>query len=214
MPTQKLLILGSRIFAEEVADLASDVPGIEVAGFIENQDRQRSASPLLGLPVYWIDELTRLAKDHLVISGIGTTHRIHYIDEVQKYHARFATLVHPTARVSRTSTVGEGSILNVGSIIAAHSVLGNHVIVNRAALIGHHVAIGDCVTIGPGANIAGKCNIGNGAYISMSAVVIDRITIGENSIVGAGAVVTKDVPANVQVVGIPARIVKEGITGR
>jgi len=214
MPTQKLLILGSRIFAEEVADLANDVPGVEVAGFIENQERDRCASLLLGLPVYWIDELSRLAADHLVLSGIGTTQRKHYIEEVQKHHARFATLAHPTARVSRTSTVGEGSILSVGSIIAAHTTLGKHVIVNRAALIGHHTTIGECVTIGPGANIAGKCNIGPGAYISMSAVVIDRITIGENSIVGAGAVVTKDVPANVQVVGIPARIVKEGVTGR
>ncbi len=53
--------------------------------------------------------------------------------------------------------------------------------------------------------MAASCRIG------MGAIVIDHINIGANSVVGAGAVVTKDVPANVQVVGMPARIVKENI---
>ena len=70
------------------------------------------------------------------------------------------------------------------------------------------------MTIAPGANIAGKCVVEDGCYISMGAVIIDRVRIGANSVVGAGAVVTKDVPANVQVVGIPARVVKEGVHGR
>lgn len=214
MPDQKLLILGSRIFAEEIADLVSDLSGFQVTGFIENQDRQRCASLLLGLPVYWVDELAHLAADHLVICGLGTTHRKHYVEQVKSLDARFATLVHPMARVSRTSILGEGSIVSVGSIIAAHTTVGKHVIINRGALIGHHTVIGDCVTIGPGANVAGKCNIADGVYIAMSAVVIDRITIGKNSVVGAGAVVTKDVPPNVQVVGIPARIVKQEVMGR
>jgi acetyltransferase-like isoleucine patch superfamily enzyme len=76
-------------------------------------------------------------------------------------------------------------------------------------LIGHHVQIGDYTTISPGANIAGKCLIGNLCYIGMGAIILDGITIGDNSIVGAGAVVTKDVPERVQVVGVPARIVKQ-----
>jgi acetyltransferase EpsM len=53
-----------------------------------------------------------------------------------------------------------------------------------------------------------------GCYVAMGAVIIDRVRIGANSVVGAGAVVTKDVPPNVQVVGAPARIVKEGVVGR
>jgi acetyltransferase-like isoleucine patch superfamily enzyme len=48
----------------------------------------------------------------------------------------------------------------------------------------------------------------------MGAVVIDHITIGSHSVIGAGAVVTKDVPDHVLVVGVPARIVKEGIAGK
>lgn len=48
----------------------------------------------------------------------------------------------------------------------------------------------------------------------MGATVVDRLTIGVESIVGAGAVVVEDVPPNVQVVGVPARITKRGIEGR
>ena len=48
----------------------------------------------------------------------------------------------------------------------------------------------------------------------MGALVLDRISVGSHSIVGAGAVVTKDVPDNVQVVGAPAKIVNENIEGK
>ena len=58
------------------------------------------------------------------------------------------------------------------------------------------------------------CVVGRAAYIAMGAIVTDRITIGEESVVAAGAVVVEDVPPNVQVVGVPARIVKRDVQGR
>jgi acetyltransferase EpsM len=86
--------------------------------------------------------------------------------------------------------------------------------VNRGVLIGHHTRIGDYVTLSPGANVAGCVEVGDGAYVGMGATVLDRISIGSHSIVGAGAVVTRDVPEKVQVQGVPARVVKEGVEGR
>lgn len=209
-----LLLLGSRIFAEEVADLASEIPGFRVAGFVENLEPERCRRALHGLPVHWVDELSRLADDHVAVCALGTTQRSRFIDQASAHGVRFATLVHPRARVSSTSAVGEGSIVSAGVIVAAHTHIGRHVILNRGALVGHHTEIGDYVTVGPGANIAGKCRIGTGTYVAIGAVVIDRISIGSHSVIGAGAVVNKDVPDHVQVVGVPARIVKENVTGR
>lgn len=209
----KLLILGARIFAEEIADLVTDTPNIEVAGFVENMDQERCNEPLLGKPVHWISELDKFQNCKL-ISGIGTTKRRGYIEQVTPYGLAFATLVHPMARLSSSSKIGEGTILSVGATVASHTRIGRHVIVNRGALIGHHTQIGDYVTIGPGVNIAGKCEIGEGSYIAMGAIVIDRVKVGCNAVVGAGSVVTKDVPDNVLVMGVPARIVKENIEGR
>jgi acetyltransferase EpsM len=212
--TVKLLILGAQIFAEEVADLAEETPGLEVEGFIENLNPDRCHAHLLGKPVLWVTELGNLEENCHLLCGIGTNRRREYVEQVKPYNLPFATLIHPSARISQTSNVGTGGIISVNAVIAAHSSLGVHAIVNRGVLIGHHTQIGDYVTISPGANIAGKCVVEDGCYISMGAVIIDRVRIGANSVVGAGAVVTKDVPANVQVVGIPARVVKEGVHGR
>ncbi len=209
----RLLILGTRTFAEEVADLAASIPGMQVAGFVENLDPERCRRPLEGLPVYWIDDVASLADSHLAVCALSTTLRNRFVEQAARMGLAFATLKHPTAIVSPRSDVGEGGILNAACVIGSHSVLGPHVIVNRGALIGHHTTIGAFSSIQPGANVAGACSIGEAAYIGMGAIVLDHITIGAHAVVGAGAVVTRDVPAHAQVVGIPARVVKENIEG-
>lgn len=213
-PSQRLLICGTRTLAAEVADLASEIPGVQVVGFVENMDRTRCDEPFDGLPVHWVDDLPKLAADHVAVVALATTHRSRFTEQVAQAEMRFATLVHPTARVSSRSTLGEGSIVSVGAIIAAHTQIGRHVFINRAALIGHHATIGDHVSVMPGANVAGNTQIGDATYIGLGAIVIDNLKIGSHAIVGAGAVVTKDVPDRVQVMGVPARIVKENVAGK
>jgi hypothetical protein len=209
-----LLILGTHMLALEMADLISEMAGWRVEGFVENLDRERCSNAIEGLPVHWIDVIERFAGTHHAICGISTTHRTHFIEQASAKGIPFATLVHPTARVSRKSHVGEGTFVSAGVIVAAYTTLGSHVFVNRGALIGHHTTIGDHVTIQPGANVAGACRVGDRTYIGMAAVVLDRIKIGTQSVVGAGSVVTADVPDRVQVLGVPARVVKESIDGK
>jgi acetyltransferase EpsM len=208
------LILGTRTFSEEVADLAAAVPGVRVAGFVENMERSRCDQPLEGLPVYWIDEIAPLAGSHRAICALSTTFRSRFVYQAAEMGMRFATLVHPSAVVSPQTEIGEGCVIGPGSVIGSHSRLGSHVIVNRGALIGHHTAIESFCSIQPGANIAGACSIGEATYIGMGAIIIDHLSVGSHSVVGSGAVVVRDVPAHVQVLGMPARIVKENIAGK
>ena len=210
----KLLICGTRTLAAEVADLASEIPGVEVCGFVENMDRTRCEQPFEGKPVYWVDDVAKMADSNVAVCALATTHRSRFTAQMEALGMRFATLVHPTARISPRSTLGEGCVISVGVIVAAHTHLGRHVFVNRGALIGHHTKVGDHASIMPGANVAGNCVVGEAAYVGMSAVVIDNLKVGAHSIVGAGAVVTRDVPDNVQVVGVPAKIVKENVAGK
>ncbi len=212
--TQKLLILGTRTFAVEVADLIGDIEGVEVAGFVENMQRQRCKDTLEDLPIFWIDELNKLVSGHSFVCGLSTTKRSLFTDQAASLGARFTTLVHPTSRISKSSSLEKGCIVSTGAIVGSHSHLGYHVILNRGCLIGHHTEIGNYVSIQPGANIAGACQINDAAYIGMGAVVIDHVTVGKNSVVAAGAVVTKDVPDNVLVAGIPAKVKKENIEGK
>lgn len=211
---RRLLILGTRTLAEEIADLATEIPEIRHVGYVENMEQSKAGGDIGGLPVHWVEEVSEMSGNHWAVCGLATTHRGRFVEQVAATGLRFTTLVHPSSRISTRSSIGEGTILSVNTVIAAHTTLGRHVLVNRGALIGHHTEIGDYVSIQPGANIAGLCRMGTGTYIGMGAVVIDGISIGAHSVVGAGAVVTKDVPDNVLVVGVPARVVKEGIAGK
>lgn len=211
---QPVVILGARIFAAEVADLISDAPQFQLAGFVENYERERCRQTLEDLPVFWVDELPRLAATHRAVCAISTSARRGFIEQARECGLKFFTFVHPTARVSSRSTPGAGCIVSAGVIVGTNARLGEHVILNRGALIGHDTVIGDLANVSPGANIAGCCKIGERAFIGMGAVVLDRITVGEGAIVGAGAVVTRDVPPHTQVIGVPARVVAENIEAR
>jgi len=210
---QKLLILGTGFFAQEVRVLAQETSQFEVEAFVENWKIENCEKTLVGLPIRWVDHIADLVPSHRVICALGTTHRDGFIKQAYELGFQFATIVHPTAHIPAESSIGEGSILGVGSVVAAYTSIGRHVQVNRGCLIGHHTAIADFCTISPGANIAGSVNIGEGTYVGMGAIVLDHITIGNRCVVGAGAVVTRDVPDRVQVTGIPAKITKENIDG-
>jgi acetyltransferase EpsM len=213
MTAIRVLVLGTSLFAQEIADVAADCDGVTVEGFVENLDRSKCEETLGGLPVRWIDDVPS-AEDVRVVCGLGTTQRVAFTRQAEEAGLRFATIVHPTAHVSPTATVGEGSIVGAGVVVGSHTTLGRHVILNRGVLIGHHTEIRDHVSVQAGANVAGSCIVGRRTFVGMGALVLDHVDVGELSVVGAGAVVTRDVPDRVQVMGIPARVVKEGVDGK
>jgi len=207
-----LLICGTRSFALEIADVASEISGYRVAGFVENLDRARCDELLEGLPVHWIEDIAPLAASHVAVCALATTKRRRFTKEVDELGIEFATLVHPSASVSSRSSIEAGTIASVRVVVAAHTTIGRHVLLYRGVLVGHHTVIGDHVSLLPGANVAGNCVIGEGAFIGMGALVLDNLTVGRDCVVGAGSVVTKDVPDGAQVMGVPARVVP-GVTG-
>lgn len=211
---QPLLICGTRSFAAEVADLVSEIPELELTGFVENMDRARCEAPFEGMPVHWVDEIASLARTHQAVCALATTHRSRFTRQVEALGVNAATVVHPAARISPTATLAPGTIASAGVIVGAHTRVGAHALLNRGALVGHHTEIGAHASVMPGANIAGNCRVAEAVFVGMGAVVLDNLSVGAHSVVAAGSVVTRDVPDRVQVVGIPATVVKEGITGR
>jgi sugar O-acyltransferase (sialic acid O-acetyltransferase NeuD family) len=211
--TTSLLILGAGNFAREVADLASDTGEHEVAGFVVSTPPYRPGQTLLGKPVHWIDDLAGVDRDHQCVCAIGSSKRWQLIESVTGLGFRFTSVIHPTARVSRTAVVGPGCLISAGVMVSTDTAIGAHVLVNRGVLMGHHVTVHDYATISPGANLGGLSTIGRCAWVGMGAIVLDKRSVGEQSIVGSGALVTRDIPNRVKALGVPARVVEENVDG-
>lgn len=111
----------------------------------------------------------------------------------------------------RKVTIGRGSFLNFGVWIEA----SEQVTIGRNVGIGHQVMI--CTStheMGPAGKRAGSpyarpVTIGDGAWIGARATLLPGVTVGAGAIVAAGAVVAQDVPPNVMVGGVPAKLIKQ-----
>ena len=121
---------------------------------------------------------------------------------------KFATAIHPSAVISPSAKIGEGTVVMAGAVINADAVIGNHCIVNTGATVDHDCKIGDYCHIAPGVNISGANHVGEGTWVGVGSCVIQCLNIGKNCMIGAGSVVVKDIPDNVTAFGCPAKVIK------
>lgn len=118
------------------------------------------------------------------------------------------TKIYPGADLCGPITIGDRCFFNRDAYIRANTTIGDEVRVGPFARF-----ITDTHEIGPserraGANITEPIHVGNGSWIGAGATILGGVTIGNGVIVAAGSMVVRDVPDNVLVAGVPARIVK------
>ena len=121
---------------------------------------------------------------------------------------RFATLIHPTAAVSRFAAIGKNVLLLAGVVVNVNAVIGDHVCVMPNTVIAHDSVIGAWTLIGNLVAIAGHVSVEENCYIGSGSNVINGITIGKRSLLGLGTNLIKSVPANSKVAGNPARSIE------
>lgn len=146
-----------------------------------------------------------------VIIAIGDNVLREHIFSKIKDRCRFRNALHPSAAVSRFSTVGSGTVVMAQAAVNADVQIGAHCIINTGAVVEHDCRIEDFVHISPNASLAGNVHVKKGAHVGLNACVLQGVTIGAYATVGAGATVLKDVPDYAVVVGNPARKIKMNI---
>ncbi|AIQ31986.1 transferase [Paenibacillus sp. FSL P4-0081] len=211
---QDLVLIGAGGFGREVAWLVSNINRVKetwnLIGFIDNNSALKGETingiPVLG-GVEWFG--TREANIS-VVSTIGNAKtRRKSISELSRFsYINYVTLIDPSVVMSEWVDIGEGSIICAGSILTVNITLGTHVIVNLDCTIGHDAVIGDYSTLYPSVNLSGNTLVNNNVELGTGSQVIQGITIEEGTIVGAGAVVVRDLPANCTAVGSPAKPIK------
>ena len=128
----------------------------------------------------------------------------------------WCTVIHPDAYVDPTVRMGVGTVVFAGAVIQPDTVIGNHVIVNTGATVDHDCRLGDFVHVAPGCHLAGQVVLDTGVLMGIGSVAIPGVHVNAWATVGAGGVATRDIPAHVVAVGVPARVIvwKEGSRAR
>jgi sugar O-acyltransferase (sialic acid O-acetyltransferase NeuD family) len=157
-------------------------------------------------PVEKLASLVRVHRIHRAVIAVGdNATRKRFAEHARSIGLRLPVLIHPSAYVSPTAHLGEGTVVLPGAVVGPHARVGELCIVNTRASVDHDCELGDCVHVAPGSTVCGGVTIGNGTLIGAGATVLPNLIIGDDSIIGAGATVLRDVPSNSTMVGTPAR---------
>lgn len=129
----------------------------------------------------------------------------------ERLDCRFGVAIHPSAVVSPSAEIGEGTVVMPGAIINAGAVIGRHCIINTGASIDHECMVGDYCHVAPHASLCGQVRLGEGTLVGVGASIIPCVSVGEWSVIGAGAAVTQSLPAHCTAVGVPAKVIKNKV---
>ena len=207
---RELIIYGSGGHAREIAALVNELnavtPTWSFLGFLDDDAQKHGIrigdGEVLGGHAWW-QRHTSVAVS-IAIGGSVARRRV----ATMLPGAAFATLVHPSAIVGPRVNIGAGSMVCANTVITCDVTIGSHVIINVGATVAHDAALDDFATLAPRVGLAGGTRIGEGTDMGIGSVTIQNVAVGPWSIVGAGATVARDLPANVTAVGVPARVIK------
>lgn len=205
-----LIILGAGGHGRVVADTAEASGQWEEIAFLD--DRYPALQSSGNWPV--VGKIADAQKIHEKFTagavGIGDNQtRLKFLKQLSEIGYSLPTIIHPSAVISRHSTIKEGTVLFAQSVVNIGAILGVGCIVNTGAKIDHDCLIGNGVHLSPGAYLAGAVNIGDCSWIGIGASVKQEIVIGKNVMVGAGAAVVNNLPEGITAVGVPAKILEK-----
>lgn len=209
-----LYIIGAGGFGREVAWLVERINAISstwnIKGFIDDNpsilEKLEGGYPVVGDTEF----LLKQTEEIWIVCAVGNAKvRRDIVKKIEQNPVIcFATVIDPSVLLSERVTIGEGSIICAGSILTVDISIGKHVIINLDCTLGHDDIISDFVTIYPSVNVSGNVVVGTCAELGTGMQIIQGKKIGRESILGAGAVVVRDIPEKCTAVGSPARVIK------
>lgn len=207
-----LVIWGTGGHARVVADIVRGGLDYEIVGFLDDVHPDRRGQSFCGAPVLGgREELDRLLGDGVrhVILGFGDNGARRRLGQtLVGLGFELGRAVHPRATVAADVKLGAGTVIAAGAVVNPNTTVGENVVVNTCASVDHDCVLGDAVHVAPGARLAGGVHIDSETWIGLGALVLEGRSVGPRTMVGAGAVVTRDLPADVIAYGAPAKVMR------
>ena len=209
-----IVICGAGGFGREVAWLIENINSVKkewnLMGFVDNTPGL-SGKVINGYSVLG-DEgwFSGIDNPIYTVCAVGSsTGKKSWTDRLsQNRNITFATLIDPSAKISNLVDIGVGTVICAGVIATVNIKIGDHVIINLDCTVGHDAVIDNYCTINPSVNISGNVHIKTMTEIGTGSNIIEKTNVGMHTVIGAGSVVTKDIPDFCTAVGIPAKPIK------
>lgn len=198
----KIYLFGSSGHAKVIIDILQ-LNKEEIASIFVDKPMY---SELLGIAVQDFTKVDFIDPVNKFIIGVGDNFTRKNLS--LRWKGGYKIAIHPKAVISSNVEISEGSVIMANAIVNSGAIIGKHVIINSGALVEHECKINNFSHISPMVALAGNVTVGEGTQIGINATVKQGVTIGKWAIIGAGAVIVKDVPDFAVVVGNPGRIIK------
>lgn len=209
MRPEGLILVGGGAFARELINWVADAVDIgnslPIVGFL---DQSADALNQFGYPIPYrgtIETYQPVAGEYLVMAISDPSAKQMLYIELKGRGAEFASVVHPSAVVARTATLGEGVIVCPHGLVSAEAKIGQLVAINALSSVGHDVDVGAFSTLSAHVDLTGRVRVGEKCFFGTGAKVLPGVNIGEGSTIGAGSVVMRRVQPGSVMYAQPAK---------
>ena len=196
---KKVIIIGAGGHAKVIADIIRS-SGDTVEGFLDDsytEDKAFYGAFVVGK----ICEYERYASECCFVIAIGSNAVREKI--AKELNCQWYTAIHPSAVVSESAKIGEGTVVMANAVINADATVGKHCIINTATVVEHDCTVGDYSHLSPRSVVCGATSIGSHVWLGTGSTVVNVVSVCDGVTIGAGGVVVRSINEAGTYVGVP-----------
>lgn len=207
----KSVIIGAGTYGEVYLAYLQEA-GVEIVGFLDD-DPKYIGQQVRGVPVLGsISLLNTLKSDGVeaVYCPLGNNKlRVKFLTMARELGYEIPNYIHPSVLISPNVTIGKGVYILLGTTIMPHTEIRDYVMISMGVHLAHHNVLEEGVFLSTGCNFGASIHAHKYAYCGISSTIMTGMhELGEDCLIGAGAVVIKDVPDRAVMAGVPAKVLR------